>query len=441
MDFKVKLLSVTGDPQLIVTAGALGCFEEGASSEILERLLSLSAEERDKKIKAVIKNSFGMGHGSVGDQCCFIFSIEDLPRIATLQLCLPEFAAHLQQSLRRAKPERGFHLPDAMKWSDRAKAVMEKSFKFYEDAVKAGVPGEDARYPLPLYTRTNIQTAINARELSHIWAMSKKSGTPSIVKTVVGEMIRLAKEVAPYLFEDFGGNYEQLAWYPSSQLFAETNETMENLIFRHEKESVAFLGGGITWDGDLIAEALQRAIRDRDEAALAILKHVHFEFLAPMSLACFHQATRQRTWNQSVESIYRAAHFAGLGRKMFVPESIDTASSSIARRYVDLHWSMVHAYESLLLDGVPAEEAIGVLPHSLLVYDLIHVNGWNAIHSIGKRRCEKAQREVRRIAKCMAKHIERVAPVFRGFVEPQCVNYGRCPEKDSCGYGDRMKKK
>lgn len=445
-DFTVKLMAVTSNPQLIAAAGALGCFEEDASYEILEKLLALSPEERDKKCKAVLKNSFGMGHGSVGDQGCFIFSIKDLPRAATLQLCLPEFMAHLQQSLRRAKAERGFHIPTAFRYLPCSGAevykVLAESFRFYSEMAGAGIPAEDARYLLPLYTRTNIQTAVNARELCHLWAMSNKDSVPSVVKAVVNEMMSLAKKEAPYLFENFGANYEILAWYPSSQLFAENNETMDRLVDRWATKDrrVALLDQPLLNEA-ITAETIREAIQNRNEAELANLKHIHFEFLAPMSLACFHQATRQRTWNQSVESIYKAA-FRDLEKplsRMFIPESIK--KSEFINRYEVLHRKMINLYGSLVEKGIPMSEAIGVVPHSLMIYDWIHVNGWNAIHAIGKRTCAKAQLEIRRIAWAMARQIRKAAPIFDGFVEPQCITYGKCPEKEPCDYVERKRKK
>ncbi len=443
-DFTIKLMAVTEDPQLIAAAGALGCFEEDASYEILEKLLALSPEERDKKSKTVLKNSFGMGHGSIGDQCCFIFSIKDLPRAVTLQLCLPEFAAHLQQSLRRAKPERGFHMPmifrDLSFSGSEVDGVLKESFRFYGEMAEAGIPAEDARYLLPLYTRTNIQTAVNARELCHLWTMSDKKTVPSVVTAVVREMMSLAKKEAPYLFEDFGANYEILAWYPSSQLFAENNETINRLVNRYMREArrVRLLDQPLLNEA-ITAKTIRKAIEDRDEAELANLKHIHFEFLAPMSLACFHQATRQRTWNQSVESIYDAAlcDREKLLSRMFIPESIK--ESKFVGLYKILHHKMMNLYGSLVERGIPKSEAIGVVPHSLMIYDWIHVNGWNAIHAIGKRTCTKAQLEIRRIAWAMAQEIKKAAPIFDGFVEPQCVTYGKCPEKEPCDYVERKK--
>lgn len=440
-DFKVNLTGLTDDPQLHSVAGALGCFEEKSSAEIYKDIHALVSSDGMAKIRPVLKNSFGRGHGSVGDQNHFIFSIEDLPRAATLQLCSPEYLAHLQQSLRRATAERGFHLPEAIKKSslaDRTEKLLSQSFLFYRSRTQEGsLPKEDARFPLPLYTKTNIQTAGNARELSHLWMMSQDEGVPSVVKAVADEMLTQAKEVAPYLFEDFGFNYERLAWYPSAQLFTPTNEELQGLIDlikeRGKDDDVVLLGPpqiGIP----ITKRTIEKAVRERDETKLANLKHIHFEFLVAMSLASWHQAIRQRTWNHSVESIYEAVEDAlnSEGRRMVVPPSVKNSDFSL--EYEGLHSSMLRHYRELIEDGVPRCEAVGVVPHSLKIWTVVHVNGWNAIHSIGKRTCLTAQWEIRRVAQKMAKIIKKELPVLGKWAEPQCITYGKCPEPEDCGY-------
>lgn len=441
-DFNVKLIGFTPNPQTLSTAGALGCFEEKSSAQLLDELMALSLAERLKREQGVLKNSFGRGHGSVGDQNCFIFSIENLPRLATFQLCLPEYLAHLQQSLRRAKASRGYHLPPVITLSrlaDRTKAVLFQAFRFYEKAVELGVPAEDARFPLPLATRTNIQTTGNARELCHLWQMSQIEGVPSVVKAVVEEMILQAKLVAPYLFKDFGANFEVLAWLPAAQVYAPANKTIAELIERvHGK--AALLSWSSFFLNHQIKAMVERAVKEKDEAELANLKHIHFEFLMPMSLACLHQAIRQRTWNHSVESIYsaveRALNSEDMG--MVVPPSI--RKCKLLAEYQEQHRQMLCLFRNLLEAGIPASEAIGVIPHSLRIYDLIHVNGWNALHSIGKRTCLEAQWEIRGIAWSMARHIKQVLPALGKWVEPQCISYGKCPEVKDCGYYEKVRR-
>ncbi len=95
---------------------------------------------------------------------------------------------------------------------------------------------------------------------------------------------------------------------------------------------------------------------------------------------------------------------------------------------------MLNLYQELLKIGIPQPEAAGIIPHSLKIYDLIHINGWNAVHSIGKRTCTTAQWEIRNIAWTIAKIIKKVCPAFEGWLEPQCITYGKCPEIEDCGY-------
>lgn len=433
-DFKVKIIGVTEDPQLLSTVGALGCFEEKSSAELMGELLSLSAEQKIKKERAVLKNSLGRGHGSVGDQNHFIFSIENLPRLATLQLCQPHYLAHLQQSLRRAKASRGFHLPEAIrnsKYKEAAEKLLYKAFELYGEMSKAGIPDEDARYILPLSARTNIQTAGNARELSHLWQMTHSPNVeiPTIVRAVVDEIISQAKVVAPHLFEDFNFNYETLAWYPSAQLYASSNETIKEIIAKNGKEKVSLIKFSRTFNTS--ADRLEKIVKERNEAELANLKHIHFEFLVPMSLACFHQAIRQRTWDHSIEPIYNAVLDSPKKRMTITPK---IKQSKFALSFQNLHLSMMLLYEQLIGDGIPSSEAIAVVPHSLKIYDWIHINGWNALYSIGKRTCVEAQGEIMKIARQMAVHITKKMPVLGKWSEPQCIIYGYCPEVRDCGY-------
>ena len=426
-------------PEELSAFGAYGCFEKETSLELFRK----KKEEDEYKIKSgegtafpmetlvesILEKSDGIGHCAVSDQNHFIYSIKDLPRVSTLVLCEPEYLSHLQQSLRRATADRGFYLPKEIEKSslfEETKKVLQDSFSFYQKAIEKKIPKEDARNPLPLYTKTNIQTAGNARALRHLRKMAQQDSVPSIVKYTVEEMIKQVEELAPKLFKETAYNYETLGFRPSSQLFAKENKTMNKIINKYDypKKPVLLSYSGIEID----EEQIKDAVENRNEAELANLKHIHFEFLAPMSLSCFHQATRQRTWNQSVESVYDAAK----KRQTVTPPTIK--KKGVLDEYNEQNERMFDLYDDLLSEGIPMQEAVGVLPHSLQIYDLIHVDGWNGVYSIGKRTCEKAQWEIRGIANKIAKDIKRIHPDLGKYAEPQCVNYGKCPEREPCGY-------
>ncbi len=93
---------------------------------------------------------------------------------------------------------------------------------------------------------------------------------------------------------------------------------------------------------------------------------------------------------------------------------------------------MALLYRKMIENGIQMNDAIGLMPHSLVVYELIHINGWNALHALGKRICTEAQWEVREIADGITKEIIRINPNLSSILGPQCKVYGVCPEKKPC---------
>jgi len=249
--------------------GALSCFEEKSSRQLLEEDLNTDLDKFNEKKEKILNETSGRGHGSVLDQNSFLFVIEDLPRLATLQLCLPQYLSHLQQSLRRVSAERGFYLPKQVENMDGVVDLLNSSFEFYEEMKNKGIPPEDARYILPLSTRTNIQTLGDARELMHLHEMSNREGVPEVIRYVVNEMIEKAKEVAPLLMKKRETNYEVLAWYPSSQLFAKRNKLLEELIEENEWDRTVMIDYS---DFKIKSDSVTRAVKQRDEAELATVK-------------------------------------------------------------------------------------------------------------------------------------------------------------------------
>jgi len=425
-DFEVVLLKHPY-PQTLSVAGALSCFKQEPSYQIMEELLALPEYIRLKE-ERVLKKSLGRGHGSVGDQNCFFFSIKDLPRAVTFQLCLLEYLVHLQQSFRRTTASRGFYLPEVIKKSEyveKTKEILSQSFRLYNEMQRGGIPGEDARFLLPLYTKTNIQTGGDARELCHLRAMSQDEMVPSVVHQVVEEMISKAGELAPSLFKNFGFNYERLAWRPAAQLYSK-----DNGLFRWVSNTVTLISSNAQVMSELVSEEMiDRAIKERNEADLSVLKHIDFEFVVPISLVSLHQLIRQRTLHLAVESIYRAVE----RNEIVVPPSI-IRSPTFFSLYQEQYRGMMAHYQDLLKAGIPPQEAIGVIPHSLKTWAMIRVDGWNVIHFIGKRTCIAAQWEIREIAEQIASIIIREFPALGKWAAPQCITYGECPEKGDCGY-------
>ncbi len=431
----VKLIAYTQcnkeiGPEEICAFGAMGCHSEESSINLINEFLNTkNKDEINETCKTVFDKSAAIGHGSVLDQSYFTFSIENLPRLATLFICTPEYLSHLQQSMRFVSAKKGYTLPESIvnsNMNDKTEKILKDSFEVYETLVEKGLPIEDARYLLPLYSKTNIQTTGNVRELGHLFYMADSHKIPSSVKEVINQMKEKSDKTAPNLFKYWKKDINYFATYPSAQLFME-NKTFDEIIKQNNyPENVLYV------DYEISNESFKKAIVEKNEAEYANLKNIHDlvkmeGFLIPMSVACFHQAIRQRTWNHTIEDFYSAAE----RRNFVIPPSIK--NSEYLEMYKNQNEEMFSLYEELIKEGIPKEEAIGVLPHSMEIYDFIHINGFNAIHSIGKRLCKKAQWEIRKIANDIAEIIKEKNPNLGNYAYPQGIVYKECPEEKPCG--------
>jgi thymidylate synthase ThyX len=434
----VRLLGQTGSAggpgaDELCIAGAMGCFDERSSYDILRQIQGLDPQKKEQRLERLARETSGRGHGSVLDQAAFVFSLENIPRAATLQLCLPEYLSHLQQSLRRASADRGACLPPKLlegPCGAEAQDAVAAAFAFYEQACAAGVPPEDARYPLPLAVRTHMQTVGGPRELMHLDAMCRRPGVPAAAAVAVGAMMELARACAPHIMQERERSYEARAWRPAAQFYGPGNSLIARLIDRCSAGAAPVLTGQC--GPDMLPEEI-RAAADGDETQLANLKHLHVTFLLPLSINALHQAIRQRTWHHSLEPVYAALERG----TMVVPPSVRAAG--LADAMERLHERLVGLARSLPVKaGIPASDAVLLAPHSLLMYDLVHLDGWNVLHSLGKRLCTEAQWEIRAAARGMAAELGRAASPLAGWARPQGVLYGVCPERQPCGLCDRL---
>lgn len=413
--------------------GAYGCFEEHASFEIYNSDYLL---EKSRSHSKIFDETAGRGHGSVTDQTSFIWSMKNVTRATTLLLCSPQYMSHLQQSLRRAHADKGFHIPQILTNPEYKEAVeiQTEAFNFYEKMMAEGIPGEDARYILPLNTYTNIQTLSNTREFFHLYHMTfdENSSIPKETKDTILKMYESGKSEASSILELRPNSMEVRAWYPSLQLFSKQNIVLDSISEKHCEEDVVLLNhSGLNLDlfiDNASRVEFKNGCLKGDESCLSVLKHFHFTFFVRFSLAAFHQAIRQRTWDISCQSIY-----SSFQAPIFMTTPPSVKSSNLVEEYEDLQFKMVEVVKNLVEKGLPQEEVIGILPHSLCVGSLLHVNGWNALHSIGKRTCTKAQWDIRKKAVKMAAEILSADSSLLDLVGPQCDIYGHCPEAKPCG--------
>lgn len=411
-------------PEELVAYGANACIKRDDSLAIYEKHVR---EGRDiyKFKEKVLNVSIGSGHLSVLDQASFTFVFKNVPRITTMFIVSPIFLSHLQQSMRSVDPY-GYYIPNSIRNILEMSVVNEviRSFKLYYKFVSWGVPREDARFILPLYTVTNIQTIGNARELTHLYLMSKDKGVPSVTRKVIGDMWKILLQRFPILFKYFNIEVMRIRYYPAPQLFNDKNQ-----IKISDPNNVVKLIGMFN-PLNLHDEIFIEALKNLDETLFNILKTIKFTLTVKISLATLHQILRQRTWWHIPESIYNAVNTL----EYIIPYSIKRRSF-----HRDFSYQVERQYDlyNMLIDkGVPKEEAIGVISHAHIIRDIITIDGWNMLSTIPLRRCLKAQWEIRRISNEIANYIGLQFPILGRLSSPSCLVFGYCPEKYPCPQRD-----
>ncbi len=170
-------------------------------------------EPTDREVRDMVRYSKEMKLSSVLDIPFFVFSIKDVSRAFTHQWVRYRVAAHMQQSLRYVNVS-----TDSFSWfvvppmvsRKGSGAVLEyvrsqqNSAESYRKLIDAGVPIEDARFALPIGTKTHITTAMNGEELLHVFNQRCCTDAQWEIRAVSYALLAAGMIIAPVLFDGGG---------------------------------------------------------------------------------------------------------------------------------------------------------------------------------------------------------------------------------------------
>lgn len=117
--------------------------------------------------------------------------------------------------------------------------------------------------------------------------------------------------------------------------------------------------------------------------------HLHF-FLEGINRAFTHQLVRQRTAVYAQESM-RFAVKRDMAAEASVPPSIRTAPPSMKEFWDETLHTIQDAYNYLVANGIPAEDARDILPHATTTRVHYATNLRNLVDHAGNRLCTQAQ--------------------------------------------------
>ena len=174
-------------------------------------------------------------------------------------------------------------------------------------------------------------------------------------------------------------------------------------------------------------KALRGALESGHES---VAEHAGFTFrIEDVSRVLLAQLTRHRLASFSVQS----QRYCGISYNMAMPESVRNASSHVYDVFLDAVESSYKAYDWLIENGIPAEDARMVAPEGETTALVMTMNARELRHFFSLRCCNRAQWEIRELARRMLAECSVVAPELFKDAGPGCLR-GACPEgKRSCG--------
>lgn len=178
------------------------------------------------EMEGLLNHLRSAGHTSVLEHAKFTFAIDGVSRALTHQLVRHRIASYSQQSQRYVSNEGKFDLdlfviPPSVQKSDEAfsiyLATLENIQQAYNELKRLGIPSEDARFLMPNASITRIVVTMNCVSLLHFLGLRCCTAAQWEIRNLANEMLKLAKEKLPVIFEKAGSRCVSLGYCPEDK--------------------------------------------------------------------------------------------------------------------------------------------------------------------------------------------------------------------------------
>ncbi len=448
--------------QKVAAAGKLSRFP-GNVYEVLE-----SCDNYEKNLK-LIKRIIGMGHKSIIEHDYLVFALCDVTPIVEQTIIGNRLTSFTIKSRREVDfRTAGFYIPEFrnknLKPHSKNSEIKEKYishmqylFNTYGDLVDAGINVEDARFILPYSFHSNIIMGLDARELEKI-TISFLYGPLSRIselKELGNYFFSIIKEYIPYLVPNIENQTEN-----SKNPF----EYMDNLIQSHTiniADKPTLLSYTPNSDNVVIKSAIMYHYQCSEGEAESILKHceekdpefkskcmniilhkeeareieqVSFTFQIPISLSILTHLTRHRMHSLLVPEFLPMWDFDNY----IIPASIK-AKPELEQIFIEAHNKNMMMLNEFKKYDIAEEDLIYFYLGCQMLNVITTMNGRTLQWILRLRCCNKAQWQIRGIAKEIAKQVKEVSPLLGKGLGATCMTDLVCNEgKESCGLINKL---
>lgn len=458
---KIELLGgctkeeLEGRIKRVAAAGKLSRFP-GDVFEVVE-----SCDDYESNLK-LIKRIIKMGHKSIIEHDYVVFALKDVTPIVEQTLIGNRLTSFTVKSRREVDfRNEGFYVPDFRdkelnvhkdneKLKEKYKEHMQSLFNTYGDIVDRGINVEDARFVLPYCFHANFIMGLDARELEKL-VVSLRFGRLSRIselKELGDSLYAIIKEHLPYLVstikncEKNDSNQfeylESLSPRPDikiidkAKLISYTPNSddviLESMIMYHyqcsQSKAKEILKEIVKKDPEA-KEKLMNNIAHKEERRE--LEQVSYTFQIPISLSILTHLTRHRMHALLVPEFVPMWNM----KNYVTPETVKAKALDLYKPAVEKNMEVFEEFKNA---GVVEEDLIYFYIGAQLLNVVTTMNGRNVQWVCRLRCCNKAQWQIRYVAKDMAKQVAEVAPIFGKNLGPTCMTDRYCGEgRECCG--------
>lgn len=389
------------------------------------------------------------------------FILEEIDRVQSMLICELK-DSYVQQSQRYVTMSEDSFIQPKLDEIDGQKAteLIEKSFDLYSrmsqqkkgsfmgrprvEHYSYGIPIEDARYILPLATKTNVCVAMSGDKLIELFRLMNDKKYGNIFS-------RLADELASYLPSGLVNllpcDYDSDVWreliddfYAEyfSQISPQNNLTILN-SFSDIDLKVGF-GALTSTMKETPSQAIDKWGSDAPDKAKGVVKRVlgyghdsiaeqaRTTFGMMCSLATYHQQLRHRLSQNFREELFVLIY--DKEREIKIPDTIK--NSVFYQEYMAIAEDFKN-FRLLVAEKYGQDKALSFLLNCDQIKLIISSNARADISMLQDRTCMNAQWEIRELATKKLMSLRRLSPIIYEKALPSCV-YGTCREqKLTCG--------
>lgn len=420
---RAVILTGTGEGQRACASAARISTTGGGAVEQFENA------QGGKKDVSLVKKVLASGHTSVFEHQTYFIGFENV------SVAVEQFVIESRLGSYTVKSRRyvdfsgaGYYMPEDMIEKEAYKQHMDSLFALYEKLLAAGISREDARFVLPYCFCSNFFMTMNARELCRLvcqMAYGRGAHMPEI--RALGEsLIGQIEEMWPGAMETMKKGYaaKDDLWKIESGVKCEEAVPKARLT-RGEENAEERLAEAMRFTGreEMSMKELLSDPRARE------LEFLTYEFdIADVSLACVTHFARHR-----IQSILIPDVREGLSAGHYiVPEAV--RESELYGEYCAAFDRSREMCLKMLEKGMDKAYAAYFALAGMTIPLKIRMNAREIALFLRLRTCERAQWEIRAIARDMLMQLRESAPgVFHAF-GPSCKVLGYCPEgRLSCG--------